>query len=290
MEFMMTYGWAIIVVLIAIASLSYFGVLRSDRFLPENCILPPGITCLDFKVETSTISLLLQNTFGEPITIEQVNVTAKSGVSCVNNTLISLAEDQQALVIIPNCASGAIGQKFDGDIGIMYTRSSTLSRTHQGALVTEISSGSDGSGGGSCGNSICDAGETASSCPGDCPAQCGDNACTHSETCTSCPGDCGSCLPQCGNSIVEGGEECDDGNSIDTDSCKNNCTNNICGDGVVNIGVEQCDDGNTANGDGCSSTCQNELPTAGFVQVSGTSLALDGNPYLFYGVNVYGAG
>ena len=36
LEFLMTYGWAILVVLAAIAALAYFGVLSPDRFLPEN--------------------------------------------------------------------------------------------------------------------------------------------------------------------------------------------------------------------------------------------------------------
>lgn len=35
LEFFMTYGWAILVVLIAIGALAYFGVLSPDRFLPK---------------------------------------------------------------------------------------------------------------------------------------------------------------------------------------------------------------------------------------------------------------
>ncbi len=43
-------------------------------------------------------------------------------------------------------------------------------------------------------------------------------------------------------SFSDGGtEECDDGNAVNTDACKNNCTNNICGDGVVLTDIETCD-------------------------------------------------
>ena len=50
-------------------------------------------------------------------------------------------------------------------------------------------------------------------------------------------------------------------------TCEANCLNfnwdscnpNVCGNGVVE-GTEQCDDGNTVNGDGCSSTCIDEVP------------------------------
>ena len=57
MEFLMTYGWAILVVLAAIAALAYFGVLSPEKLLPEKCTLEPGITCLGNKVEPSQITL-----------------------------------------------------------------------------------------------------------------------------------------------------------------------------------------------------------------------------------------
>ena len=62
----------------------------------------------------------------------------------------------------------------------------------------------------------------------------------------------------CGNGILEGNEVCDDGNTIDGDNCSSTCdAENFCGDGVLNTS-EACDDGNTTNGDGCSSTCELE--------------------------------
>jgi cysteine-rich repeat protein len=47
--------------------------------------------------------------------------------------------------------------------------------------------------------------------------------------------------PGCGNSFVESGEECDDGNDISTDGCIS-CTLATCGDGFVHAGVELCGD------------------------------------------------
>ncbi len=66
-------------------------------------------------------------------------------------------------------------------------------------------------------------------------------------------------LPECGNGINDSGEECDDGNMNDNDNCKNDCTLNICGDGVLYDGVEECDDGNNINGDGCDENCNIEI-------------------------------
>jgi cysteine-rich repeat protein len=66
----------------------------------------------------------------------------------------------------------------------------------------------------------------------------------------------------CGNGIVEMGEQCDDGNTVNGDGCSSTCQleHAVCGNGVVETG-EQCDDGNTVSGDGCSSTCQLETTT-----------------------------
>lgn len=47
LEFLMTYGWAILVVLAAIGALAYFGVLNPANFLPAKCVASPGITCVD---------------------------------------------------------------------------------------------------------------------------------------------------------------------------------------------------------------------------------------------------
>jgi cysteine-rich repeat protein len=62
--------------------------------------------------------------------------------------------------------------------------------------------------------------------------------------------------PVCGDGIVEGDEECDDGNDLDDDDCTNACTLPVCGDGVVQEHLgEACDDGNTLAGDECGATC-----------------------------------
>ncbi len=117
--------------------------------------------------------------------------------------------------------------------------------------------------------------------------------CTSSDGC--CPQGCNNnndnnCQVTCGNSAVESGEQCDDGNTISGDGCSSTCVTEFCGDGTTNnvneqcddgnqdntdacvncqnavcgdtfirTGFEQCDDGNLANNDGCNSQCQNEF-------------------------------
>jgi cysteine-rich repeat protein len=105
---------------------------------------------------------------------------------------------------------------------------------------------------------------------------------------------------------VPAGEQCDDGNLVDTDACRNTCQFPRCGDGIASAsetcdtngnsqtcnldcsapacgdgklnpaftpagapGPEQCDDTNTTSGDGCSNRCQVE-PFALVVTKAGT--------------------
>ena len=55
-----------------------------------------------------------------------------------------------------------------------------------------------------------------------CILLCGDGFCDLSENITSCPQDCPQPV-QCGNFIVEAGEQCDDGNVINGDGCSSTC-------------------------------------------------------------------
>jgi cysteine-rich repeat protein len=65
------------------------------------------------------------------------------------------------------------------------------------------------------------------------------------------------CVPHggCGNGVVEGDEQCDDGTIKEGDGCSPTCRNEVCGNHTTDPG-EVCDDGNTVSGDGCSADCK----------------------------------
>ncbi|CAD8073425.1 unnamed protein product [Paramecium sonneborni] len=106
------------------------------------------------------------------------------------------------------------------------------------------------------------------------------------------------CKELCGDFMIVGSEQCEDGNLQDTDGCKdckffcrigcsscdytiNKCLScelagfvpkyyycdNVCGDGLVvtdpsGINSEECDDRNTNNNDGCNNLCQFQCQTS----------------------------
>ncbi|MFH2009211.1 MAG: hypothetical protein ABI333_21660 [bacterium] len=75
-------------------------------------------------------------------------------------------------------------------------------------LVIVGCGGDDDGGVDTCGDGVCDVGETPSSCAEDCPVSCGDGFCTEpEESLESCPEDCGLCTPLADVSELIGGQE-----------------------------------------------------------------------------------
>ena len=62
MEFLLTYGWAILVVLLVIGALSYFGVLNPKQFLPSRCTIDEPLHCVDKQItEDGVVKILVRN-------------------------------------------------------------------------------------------------------------------------------------------------------------------------------------------------------------------------------------
>ena len=59
-------------------------------------------------------------------------------------------------------------------------------------------------------------------------------------------------------------ETCDDGNTTGGDGCSALCTIEECGNAILDVG-EECDDGNTTALDGCNATCDREFCGDGLV-------------------------
>lgn len=78
LEFLTTYGWAILIVLVMIGALSYFGVTDPKKYLPDKCLFKSGLDCTDFIALDNTGQLQLRftitNGMGESIEISQLDV------------------------------------------------------------------------------------------------------------------------------------------------------------------------------------------------------------------------
>ena len=152
LEFLMTYGWAILVVLAAIGALAYFGVLSPEKFLPEKCTISPGIDCSGFDVRTTSAVFSLRNGMGKDLIVEGVsvgnnccsgNITCNATQTIITPTLPAPFPNGDLLNIQLgpeiNCKNGDLGDRFRGSIIIRYTEKMTgITKLTNGDIVGRI--------------------------------------------------------------------------------------------------------------------------------------------------------
>ncbi|HLC72256.1 MAG TPA: hypothetical protein VJH37_01620 [Candidatus Nanoarchaeia archaeon] len=150
MEFLMTYGWALLVVLIAIGALAFFGVLNPSKFLPNSCTLTPGFACNDFKAAASddVITIVIQNGLGDNLNSVSLNLL-NSNPSCdgaftqTTGTNATLNDGASATFTLDCTASSdlILGSKLKGDLQIGYiigSGSNNISHAKVGQLVVGV--------------------------------------------------------------------------------------------------------------------------------------------------------
>ena len=137
-DFVMTYGWAIMMVMVAIGALAYFGVLSPDKLVGEKCVFPSGISCLDHLASAApqdmSILVTVKNNLGYDITGISVIATG-----CTGADLQSLLRNGQTIEFTPSSCTLTVGQKYNGDINITYTNADTgITHKMRGTLITKI--------------------------------------------------------------------------------------------------------------------------------------------------------
>lgn len=85
LEFLTTYAWAFIVILIVIAAIAYFGILKPQKILPDRCNFNVGFGCEAFKIGSDgTFNVKLKNSLGSTITVTgtSLGTEATTAFSC----------------------------------------------------------------------------------------------------------------------------------------------------------------------------------------------------------------
>ncbi len=138
MEFLMTYGWAILVVLAAIGALAYFGVFTPSSFISPRCTIEPGFDC-KHKVTPTEISLIITN--GKGVDLSQLNITAQDNAGndiCNPETGLTLNDGESLTVTLDGCSNGAIGTRLKAQLLLKYQEVGGFSHTARGTIVARV--------------------------------------------------------------------------------------------------------------------------------------------------------
>ncbi len=126
MEFLMTYGWAILVVLAAIGALAYFGIFNFS--LPTKCELT-GFGCSDVVATSTgtTVDVYMTNTLGYDIGVDAGDLTISTGTGdctwpAADQTWSNGADETLSFDNTDGCIAGTeqAGAVFKADIEVIY--------------------------------------------------------------------------------------------------------------------------------------------------------------------------
>jgi len=156
LEFLTTYAWAFLVIIIMIGALAYFGVLSPSKLLPDRCTFGSEVGCskdtmVVKKVNDNTLNMRLENNFGIPVTVTSATVTtdvatAGTCTAQINDVAISnfaWASDT-TITFNADCSTGTnlvAKEKIKFNIEISYyptAAGSTYAKTVFGEVFTTI--------------------------------------------------------------------------------------------------------------------------------------------------------
>jgi uncharacterized protein (UPF0333 family) len=113
LEFLMTYGWAFLVILIMIGALAYFGVLSPTKFLPERCTFGSQFMCKDYLLSvdgtagTADVLIQAQNNLGQAIYVldTESNAYSQEGFNSDSSCTITIYDKDGTTEIGDSAAS-----------------------------------------------------------------------------------------------------------------------------------------------------------------------------------------
>ncbi|MFA5174452.1 MAG: hypothetical protein WC438_04700 [Candidatus Pacearchaeota archaeon] len=136
MEFLMTYGWAILAAVIAIGVLAYFGVFSPGKYVTGNAVVNPPFYINAYNIKASDgVTLEIKDNGGEDYTLTSVVVSGCGTYS----TSTPITTDAPAVITVTCAPALTEGDTLSEDITITYTKEgSTVELTSTGTVAGKV--------------------------------------------------------------------------------------------------------------------------------------------------------
>ena len=141
MEYLMTYGWAILIIAVVLGALFALGVFNSTSLIGTSCVALSGYYCTNPVLIGNTLTLTVGQATGTSYTTATAYIvpsgsTFSTPPSYPSNSIGPLNSGQTASITVslPSLgASPALGTAFTGQVWLGYTTSGSPS-----TLYTQI--------------------------------------------------------------------------------------------------------------------------------------------------------
>ena len=134
-EFLATYSWAILSLMITLSALYYFGIFDFSKYLPEKCIFTSQLECIAFVMGESDIRIKLVNNLGETITVESMTISnnADPPLSCTISPTFPISVwigGDEMEFLFQGCSGGGYlkGERVDAKSSLTYYAENTPSQ------------------------------------------------------------------------------------------------------------------------------------------------------------------
>jgi len=141
MEYLTTYGWAILIIGVVLAALAEMGLFNPSTYAQSICDLPANLFCKSFFLSTSgVLAVTIENTMQDPINITAVGCGNQPLANMQSITPVYLPQGHSYTfnVQCEGAANSHIGQLYAGYITLNYTDDVTLfSQTLSGKVIVK---------------------------------------------------------------------------------------------------------------------------------------------------------
>lgn len=133
MEFLMTYGWAILAAVIAVGALWW--LMSSSGGTVSFCSLSAPLSCEEQTANTTSVIVVFRNGVGDAINVTQVNATGGCTAITPNENLA----DGSTYTAVISCSGLTVGDSVQEDLSVKYIKSGgSLEQTSTGTVSTEV--------------------------------------------------------------------------------------------------------------------------------------------------------
>ena len=135
LEFFLTYGWVIMVILVVIGALTNAGLLNIEKLAAEECTAGIGLGCIDFRIDENSGTFALINGLGQNIQLESIEMG-----DCNAKNLGSLNNGQKGAFSISGCENKP-DEKINSNIKFRYKTETGLIHTVEGKVIGIVEQG-----------------------------------------------------------------------------------------------------------------------------------------------------
>jgi hypothetical protein len=140
LEFLSTYGFAFLIILVMVGALTYFGVLKPSNLLPSRCLLSTEFECDDYRLVRLTgtnhvrLDMQFSNRLGETVTLLSASANStnygQQPTCTLGTTSIApggISNISCSMTVGPTGAAGAasfpaVGEKVRVSVDLSYQK------------------------------------------------------------------------------------------------------------------------------------------------------------------------